>query len=68
MTTNRELPELDVARCTGCADCVVVCPTQCLEMSGALPWLPRPTDCIACYACEQLCPTEAIKVRPLPVA
>lgn len=67
MNPNRELPALDEARCTGCGDCVVVCPTQCLEMRGALPWLPRPLDCIACRACEFVCPTEAIRVVNAPV-
>ena len=30
------LPVLDPARCTGCGDCVAVCPTNCLEMSGGV--------------------------------
>jgi len=68
MTNPRELPVLDAARCTGCADCVVVCPTQCLALAGPLPWLPRPADCIACRACEVVCPTDAIQVRALPGA
>jgi NAD-dependent dihydropyrimidine dehydrogenase PreA subunit len=60
MIAVTELPTLDPSRCTGCADCVTVCPTQCLAMSGDLPWLPRPADCIACKACEVVCPTQAI--------
>jgi formate hydrogenlyase subunit 6/NADH:ubiquinone oxidoreductase subunit I len=68
MTNPRELPDLDAARCTGCADCVVVCPTHCLALAGPLPWLPRPADCIACRACEVVCPTDAIQVRALPGA
>lgn len=55
-----ELPVLDAARCTGCADCVAVCPTECLEMSGPLPWLPRPLDCIACALCALICPVDAV--------
>ena len=57
-----ELPILNTARCTGCGDCVPVCPTDCLEMSHGLPWLPRPRDCIACAVCEVVCPVEAIQV------
>jgi formate hydrogenlyase subunit 6/NADH:ubiquinone oxidoreductase subunit I len=56
------LPELDRTRCTGCSDCVAVCPTECLAMAGSLPWLPRPLDCISCSLCELICPVEAIRL------
>lgn len=55
-----ELPALDVSRCTGCGDCVAICPTGCLAMAGARPWLPRPLDCVSCTACELICPARAI--------
>jgi NAD-dependent dihydropyrimidine dehydrogenase PreA subunit len=57
-----ELPLLDETRCTGCGDCVHVCPTNCLEMDGVLPWLPRPADCIACAACVLVCPVDALRL------
>lgn len=62
------LPKLDAARCTGCGDCVAVCPTDCLELDGQAPWLPRPLDCIACAACEIVCPADAIRLTPTPEA
>lgn len=67
MTRDAPLPNLDPARCTGCGDCVAVCPTDCLEMAGAVPWLPRPGACIGCGACEFVCPTAAVVATP-PVA
>ena len=60
MTT--ELPLLDETRCTGCGVCVEVCPTECLEMGGPLPWLPRPLDCVSCSLCVLLCPDNALKL------
>jgi MinD superfamily P-loop ATPase len=57
-----ELPILDASSCTGCGDCVVVCPTQCLEMAGPLPWLPRPAQCVSCAACALVCPDDAIRL------
>ncbi|HEV3263343.1 MAG TPA: 4Fe-4S binding protein [Gemmataceae bacterium] len=57
-----ELPLLDETRCTGCGDCVWVCPTRCLELGAPLPWLARPRDCISCTLCALVCPVEAIRL------
>lgn len=64
----RELPVLLPGRCTGCGDCVAICPVDCLAMTSTHPWLPRPRACIACTACVFVCPTEAIEMRALPPA
>jgi formate hydrogenlyase subunit 6/NADH:ubiquinone oxidoreductase subunit I len=64
----RELPLLDVSRCTGCGDCVRVCPTDCLAMDGPLPWLPRPDDCVCCALCVLVCPAEALRLAEPPRA
>lgn len=67
---EHQLPILDETRCIGDASCVMVCPTNCLEMLIAKPWLARPADCIGCGACAAVCPTGAIYfnevVTPLP--
>jgi ferredoxin len=55
-----DLPLLDETRCTGCGDCAAVCPTQCLEIRGAIPWLPRPGDCVSCALCVRVCPVDAL--------
>jgi formate hydrogenlyase subunit 6/NADH:ubiquinone oxidoreductase subunit I len=57
-----ELPAVNAARCTGCGECVAVCPTDCLEMKGPLPWLPRPADCISCTLCVLICPADALEM------
>jgi formate hydrogenlyase subunit 6/NADH:ubiquinone oxidoreductase subunit I len=59
-----DLPILDATRCTGCGDCVTLCPTQCLAMDGPLPWLPRPGDCVACALCARVCPVDALTMSP----
>ena len=61
---SEPLPVLDERRCTGCGDCVVLCPTNCLEMEGPLPWLPRPLDCIHCAVCVIVCPVDALTLEP----
>jgi NAD-dependent dihydropyrimidine dehydrogenase PreA subunit len=55
-----ELPLLDPTLCTGCGDCVRVCPMECLEMDRNQPWLPRPRDCISCALCVLVCPANAL--------
>ena len=41
---------------------MAVCPTECLEMAGPLPWLPRPGDCVSCELCVSVCPAEALRL------
>ena len=60
MNALAELPVVSAARCTGCGDCVAVCPTHCLALAGRLPWLPRPLDCVECAACATACPADAV--------
>ena len=57
-----ELPLLDETRCSGCADCVAVCPTDCLIMQRAAPYLVRPTDCVSCGLCVLVCPSAALQL------
>jgi NAD-dependent dihydropyrimidine dehydrogenase PreA subunit len=59
---NADLPVLDATRCIGCADCVAVCPTDCLAMIGSTPWMPRPLDCVVCALCVRVCPTDALRM------
>lgn len=57
-----ELPQLDPRRCTGCGDCTQICPEDCLEMAGPLPWLPHPGRCVSCLLCMLICPADAIRI------
>jgi ferredoxin len=59
-----ELPLLDNSKCTGCSDCVQVCPVDCLVMRGFYPWLLRPRDCVACALCVLICPEQALRMQP----
>jgi MinD superfamily P-loop ATPase len=57
---RRELPTLDERLCNSCGWCVRLCPTDCLEMAGPLPFLARPGHCNSCGVCVLVCPTAAL--------
>jgi NAD-dependent dihydropyrimidine dehydrogenase PreA subunit len=58
----QKLPVVDERRCVTSGDCVLVCPTACLELREGLPVLARPHACISCDLCSAVCPTEAIQL------
>jgi ferredoxin len=58
---NTEVPEIDPAKCTGCGDCVVECPTGALELVEDKAVIVRPDDCSYCADCESTCSFDAIQ-------
>ena len=61
MTTTL-LPEIDVEACTGCGDCVTICPTGALAMAEGKAVMARPELCIYDGNCEPACPVAAIQL------
>ncbi|WP_119071964.1 ATP-binding protein [Aggregatilinea lenta] len=53
-------PQIDNVRCTGCGDCIVLCPTGALGEIGGKAVVVRPQTCTYCAICEDVCPTNAI--------
>ncbi len=47
-------------RCTGCDACVLVCPTDVLELKSNKSRVVRFGDCIQCEQCANVCPTNAL--------
>ena len=69
METNSVwLPLIDEAVCTGCGECIVVCPTAALALvdnMACTEWVEVavvavPTACNYCGQCEAICPVAAI--------
>jgi len=54
--------EIDSAKCTGCGDCVIICPVRALGISKKVAKLVEPESCCgeSCRICEYHCPEGAI--------
>lgn len=61
-------PIIDADVCTGCGDCITVCPTKALALLsrtactelGKVAVVAEPDACNYCGDCETVCPVGAI--------
>lgn len=53
------IPKIDKDACTGCGECVEVCPTEAISMAEESAAIDD-TLCIECGACLYDCPADAI--------
>lgn len=63
MKTVRVQAEADMALCTGCKNCQMVCPVYAIEVKridGAPQVNIDLQKCVGCWNCEQRCPEHAI--------
>ena len=59
-------PDIASELCTGCGDCVLVCPAEALALQDEHVVFSHPEDCRYCGDCEELCPVGAIS-RPFEI-
>lgn len=55
------LRETDRDRCTGCGQCVEICPVQVIKMEGDFPAVDLDW-CIGCGVCSVPCPAAAVRL------
>ena len=55
------LRETDKERCTGCGQCVEICPVNVIKMEGDFPVVDR-AWCIGCGVCAVPCPSGAVRL------
>lgn len=54
--------KIDVDKCTGCEQCVDICPENVLEIQDGKCVAARPDDCQGCMSCQETCEEQAITV------
>lgn len=56
---------IDPKKCTGCGDCVLICPEDVLEINEGLDKcnVVNMDACTGCQACEVSCETNAISIE-----
>jgi len=55
------LRETDQEKCTGCGECVEICPVNVIKMEGDFPVVDKEW-CIGCGVCAVPCPASAVKL------
>ncbi|NVM57678.1 MAG: 4Fe-4S binding protein [Desulfobacterales bacterium] len=56
-------PTVDSEKCTGCGECVEVCPVECLELEDEKCVPVNAEECLGCESCVEVCEQEAITVE-----
>jgi NAD-dependent dihydropyrimidine dehydrogenase PreA subunit len=60
---NGETLSLDSALCTGCRECIDVCPHAVFDMERGRAVIIDRLSCMECGACMKNCPAGAIRVQ-----
>jgi NAD-dependent dihydropyrimidine dehydrogenase PreA subunit len=56
-------PVVDEDKCTGCGNCVEICPSEVYQMEDEKSNPVRLEECVECWACVNQCPSESIHLH-----
>lgn len=56
-------PIVDAEQCSGCEECVEVCPCEVYEMKDGKSISVAPEECIGCESCVEVCDEAAITIE-----
>ncbi len=51
---------IDKEKCTGCGECVDICPSEVLELKDEKAEVANIDECLGCESCVETCPESAI--------
>lgn len=54
--------KVDNGKCTGCGECVDICPMEVFELQEEKSVPVKMDECEGCESCVATCPEEAIEV------
>ncbi|MEE8300209.1 MAG: 4Fe-4S dicluster domain-containing protein [Desulfatiglandales bacterium] len=54
--------EVDGGKCTGCEECITICPVDVFEMKDEKSVPVNEEECIGCESCVEACEQEAITI------
>lgn len=57
------VPVVDAGKCTGCEECVDVCPVEVFEMQDGKSVVVNGDDCLGCESCVEACSVDAIEIK-----
>lgn len=55
-------PIIERETCTGCGECIAICPTGALASQEDKASVTLPGSCTYCAKCEAVCPTGAVSL------
>lgn len=54
---------VNAEKCTGCEECVDICPVEVFEMVDDKSTPENADECLGCESCVETCPEDAITVE-----
>ncbi len=54
--------QVDSDKCTGCGECVDICPVEVYELEGGKSAPVNPEECLGCESCVEVCETRAVSI------
>jgi NAD-dependent dihydropyrimidine dehydrogenase PreA subunit len=59
------LVEVDHDKCTGCEECINVCPSDVFELQNGKSEVVNGDACVFCESCVEACPEAAVTVQEM---